>query len=147
VGLGERKYESTPIHDRQVILENDHVWLWYYPALKIVHHQMVQPPTSEEFRELLDKGADVIERNGAIKWLSDDRGNGLLRPDDEDWAKATWLPRVLRAGFKYWAIVLPAAAIGKLNMRRLATEHGRHGIVSRVEATPDPAFEWLRVQR
>ncbi len=40
---------------------------------------------------------------------------------------AEWLPRVLGAGFKYWAIVLPAGAIGKLNMRRLASQHASHG--------------------
>jgi hypothetical protein len=33
-----------------------------------------------------------------------------------EWADTVWLPRVLRAGFKFWAIVLPKAAIGKLNM-------------------------------
>lgn len=31
---------------------------------------------------------------------------------DEEWSDVTWLPRVLRGGFKYWAIVLPSAAIG-----------------------------------
>lgn len=132
--------------DRQIVLKNDHITLWYYPELKIVHHQMVQAPTSKEFRELLDKGAETLERFRAIKWMSDDRGNTLLRPDDEQWADKEWLPRVLRAGFKFWAIVLPEAAIGKLNMQRLAAQHGRHGILSRIESMPGPAFNWLRAQ-
>ena len=80
MGLSNKKYESDPLNERQVIHENEHVTLWYYPALKIVHHQMVQAPSSEEFRELLTKGTDTMERFGAIKWLSDDRGNALLRP-------------------------------------------------------------------
>jgi hypothetical protein len=129
-----------------VVLENDHITLWYYPELGIVHHQMVATPTSDEFRELLVRGAETLERHRAIKWMSDDRGNTLLRPDDEAWADSEWLPRVLRAGFKFWAIVLPAGAIGKLNMRRLASQHASHGIVSRIESMPRPAFEWLRAQ-
>ncbi|HWA78196.1 MAG TPA: hypothetical protein VG937_37930 [Polyangiaceae bacterium] len=144
--LSEKKYEPDSIYDRRVILQNDAITLWYYPELKIVHHQMVQAPASEEFRELLDKGAELLERFGAIKWLSDDRGNTLLRPQDEEWADSVWLPRVLRAGFKFWAIVLPMAAIGKLNMQRLATQHTRRGIVSRIESMPYPAFEWLKAQ-
>src|SRR6478735_2341063 len=144
MGLSETKRE--PNHERQSILSNEHISLWYYPGLKIVHHQMMQPPTSQEFRELLIKGTETMERFKAIKWMSDDRGNGLLRPDDEAWAQAEWLPRVLKAGFKFWAIVLPEAAIGKLNMQRLAAFHATHGIVSRVEATPAPAFTWLQAQ-
>jgi hypothetical protein len=146
VELGESKHELYPIHERDLLLQNDHIALWYYPELKIVHHEMVATPCSEEFRELLSRGADALERFGAIKWMSDDRGNTLLRPNDEEWADSEWLPRVLGAGFKYWAIVLPAAAIGKLNMRRLAHQHASHGIVSRIEAMPRPAFEWLRAQ-
>ena len=146
MGLSNKKYEPDPINERQLILENEHVTLWYYPGLKIVHHQMVEPPTSEEFKELLIKGTETLERFGAIKWLSDDLGNNLLKPQDEEWAQREWLPRVLRAGFKFWAIVLPNAAIGKLNMQRLATLHTQFGIVSRVETMPSPAFEWLKVQ-
>jgi len=145
VGLTD-KYETDPLHERQQILQNEHITLWYYPELKIVHHRMVAAPSSEELRELLTRGAETLERFGAIKWLSDDRGNSMLRPHDEEWADTEWLPRVLRAGFKYWAIVLPQAAIGKLNMNRIASQHLRRGIVSRIETLPLAAFEWLKSQ-
>lgn len=140
------KYETDPLHERQQILQNDRITLWYYPELKIVHHRMAAAPSSEELKELLTRGAETLERFGAIKWLSDDRGNSMLRPHDEEWADTEWLPRVLRAGFKYWAIVLPQAAIGKLNMHRIASQHLRRGIVSRIETLPLAAFEWLKSQ-
>jgi hypothetical protein len=146
VGRTERKYVRESFHERQLIVQNEHITLWYYPELKIIHHQMMEPPTSQEFRELLQKGAETLERFRATKWMSDDRGNTLLKPDDEAWAQKEWLPRVLRAGFKFWAIVLPAAAIGKLNMQRLANDHLRYGISTRIEAMPGPAFEWLKAQ-
>ena len=31
-------------------------------------------------------------------------------------------------------------------MQRLAAQHAQRGIVSRIEATPYPAFEWLTTQ-
>jgi hypothetical protein len=146
VEASDRHYHPDPAHGRQLILENEHVTLWYYPELKIVHHQMVQPPSSEEFRELLGTGAKTLERFGASKWLSDDRGNTLLKPHDEEWAATEWLPRVIAAGFKFWGIVLPMPAIGKLNMQRIASEHARRGIVSRIETMPQAAFDWLKAQ-
>lgn len=132
--------------DREVVLQNEHVTLWYYPELKIVHHQMMHSPPAETFRELLSEGAGLVERFRVSKWLSDDRGNTLLRPDEEKWANQVWLPRVLRGGFRYWAIVLPEAAIGKLNMRRLAAQHEQYGIVSHIASQPGKAFDWLKLQ-
>jgi len=147
VGVTDRQYEPDPIYQREQVLQNDHITLWYYPELEIVHHQMVHTPSSQEFRELLSKGAETLERHRAIKWLSDDRGNTLLRPQDEAWADTEWLPRVLRAGFRFWAIVLPMGAIGKLNMQRLAQQHAQRGIISTIQTMPYPAFEWLKAQK
>ena len=146
MGLPETEFDTelAPFNERQLILQNDSVVLWYYPELKMIHHRMVKTPTSEAFRELLSEGAYLVERFRAPKWLSDDRGNTVLRDFDEQWAQEEWLPRVLRGGFKYWAIVLPTAAIGKLNMRRLAADHARRGIISCVESTPERAFDWLQ---
>jgi hypothetical protein len=83
--------ELQSFHERKVIVENDAVTLWYYPSRLIVHHQMTKAPTSEQFRELLTKGADLVERHHAPKWLSDDRGNTVLREPDEQWAHSVWL--------------------------------------------------------
>lgn len=143
MALQKEKGSSTASPAREVVLQNPHVSLWYYPDLKLVHHQMLQAPPSEAFRDLLTHGADLVERFHASKWLSDDRANTLLRPDDEEWANKNWLPRVLRGGFKFWAIVLPQAAIGKLNMKRLASEHKADGITSFVDTDPARAFDWL----
>lgn len=142
----ESQFELGRLHNGDLILDNEYVTLWYYPELKIVHHRMHQMPDSTAFRELLSAGANVVERHRAPKWLSDDRNNTLLREQDEEWADQEWLPRVVNGGFKYWAIVLPTAAIGKLNMRRLAAQHAAHGITSAVLGTPEAAFSWLKAQ-
>jgi len=145
VGLPEKKgYRFASLNPRQVILETDSVVLWYYSELKIIHHEMLKMPDSETFRELLTQGANLVERHRATKWLSDDRGNTVLRDHDETWSEREWLPRVVRGGFKYWAIVLPKAAIGKLNMRRLAADHARRGVESFIVDTPEAAFRWLQ---
>lgn len=147
MGMPEKNpYDLTRLYNGSLILENEYVSLWYYPDHRIVHHQMHQMPDSKAFRELLTCGADIVERHRVPKWLSDDRQNTLLREQDEEWADREWLPRVVRGGFKYWAILLPAAAVGKLNMRRLAAQHAAHGITSAVLGTPEAAFQWLKAQ-
>lgn len=147
VGLPkELKVGFDPVYERQELIVTESVALCYYPELGIVHHQMLQMPDSATFRLLLTRGAEAVERHQAGKWLSDDRGNTFVRDVDAKWASTVWLPRVQAGGFRYWAIVLPEAAVGKLNMRRLTAEHARRGITSRIENTPEAAFRWLKAQ-
>jgi hypothetical protein len=47
------------------------------------------------------------------------------------------------AGWKYWAVVLPSDAIGKLNMNRFIKEYSRKGIITGVFDNPDEALNWI----
>jgi hypothetical protein len=109
----------------------------------MVHHEMHKIPSSEAFRGLLLRGAELVEQHGATKWLSDDRQNTVVREPDAEWADTVWAPRVLKAGFMFWCIVLPTAAIGKLNMRRFAGEYRKRGLTANVVDDPAAAFAWL----
>ncbi|MFO0552343.1 MAG: hypothetical protein U0271_28405 [Polyangiaceae bacterium] len=128
----------------RVQLENEFVTLWYHPAGKIVHHKIHKPVTGALFREALERGVEIFERHGAQKWLSDDRGNGALHPDDSNWATTVWSPRVVAAGWAYWAIVLPDAALGRVNMKRFVNIYSDMGVSVRIYSTPEEALVWLR---
>jgi len=136
--------QSHDINGGRLILQTEAVSLWYHAASGIVHHRLETIPDSESFRALLLAGAELLERERAQKWLSDDRKNLVVREHDAAWAKQVWLPRVLRSGFKHWAIVLPTAAIGKLNMRRFAAENSKLGLNVNAIDNPETAFDWLR---
>jgi len=128
----------------RVVLENKWATLWYHPAEKIVHHEIHEPIVGKPFRELLTKGAELFEERHADKWLSDDRGNTALHPDDSKWAIEEWSPRVIKAGWKYWAIVMPDAALGKLNMKRFIVMYRDLGVEVDVFGSPDEALAWLK---
>ena len=79
---------------------------------------------------------DVLQKNRAQKWLSDDRANAVLRPEDVDWSHQFWFPQTVQAGWKYWAIVQPEKVVGQVTMKGLATEYGRQGVTSRTFTDP-----------
>jgi hypothetical protein len=126
------------------VLENEDLSLWYHPRHGIVHHQLHKVPSSAALREMLTKGAELIEKWSAKKWLSDDTKNTVIRPADGEWGDANWAPRVIRAGFAYWGIVLPLVAIGKLNMQRFASEYRQRGVTVHVVDNAEAAFSWLK---
>ncbi len=128
------------------ILENEQATLWYHPDKKIVHHQFHQFIYGQAFRDVLTRGAEIFEQYGAQKWLSDDTGNSALTKEDSDWALNEWQPRIMAAGWKYWAIVMPEKIIGQMNMKRWAKTYGEKGITVEMFSDPDAAMRWLESQ-
>lgn len=128
----------------RTILANDCATLVYHVQHKIVHHTIHKPVLGAAFRDVLTRGVELLEQRGANKWLSDDRGNGALRPDDGKWAMEVWSKRAIAAGWKYWAIVMPDAGLGKANMRRFIREYADQGVTVQIFGSPEEALSWLK---
>jgi hypothetical protein len=127
----------------QVILENDDAILWYHSETKIIHHYLKRYVYGKALHIVLEIGAKALEANRATKWLSDDRNNSALSPDDEVWGNEVWFPRALRAGWKHWAIVQPEKVVGQLNMRRFKESYSKSGLNAQMFSDPEQAKKWL----
>jgi hypothetical protein len=130
----------------QTLLDNERASLWYYPNKKIIHHQFRTFVYGREFRDVLETGLEAFERFGARKWLSDDRGSSAPTEEDVQWASNDWAPRVMAAGWKYWAIVMPEKVIGQLSLRRWIKMYAEKGVTVRAFTSPDEALAWLETQ-
>ncbi len=80
------------------ILDDANISMWYYPETKILHHQVHQFFCGKPFRDALSKGAEIFEKYGAQKWLSDDRAIPALSKEDLEWGDRDWFPRVAKCG-------------------------------------------------
>lgn len=125
------------------ILDNETITIFYHTDKKIVHHEMHRYIHDEEFRKALTTGLDAMKKYGAVKWLSDDRKNPVLKPSDLDWSRNEWVPQVLNTGWKYWAIVLPEDFIGKVRMEKTGKELSEKGLTVNYFHDPDEAMRWL----
>lgn len=125
------------------VMDNENASLWFHPESGIVHHKFKKYMWGDAFKEVLDKGLEQMKEHGATKWLSDDRANSALRPEDGAWANDDWTPRVLAAGWKYWAIVLPQNVIGRMNMQQFIDQQSQAGVTVRVFSDPNEALSWL----
>ncbi len=125
------------------IIENDHVTLMYHTDTKIVHHIFHQTVQGEVFRHALETGLEVFKKYEAHKWLSDDRKNSALPEDDTEWAKTNWFPRVLQAGWQYWALVWPPSTVAKLNLKEFIDTYQPFGLRVMVFNDDKPAMKWL----
>lgn len=128
----------------QQIMDNGYGRLFYYGSPRIVYHEIYRPISGKPLRELLEKGLEVMEKNRAIKWLSDDRANSATTPEDQQWAVDVWMPRALRLGWQYWGLVVPEDLYGRMAMREMMLQFHEMGLKRAMVFTdPDEAWDWL----
>jgi len=128
---------------KEVLIDNEYVSLWVYPEARIVHHKIKQTMPPGVFPGLLRAGAEWLVKNRAIKWLSDDTNNVLVSQEDNEWGDKNWAPKVVFAGFRYWAVVMPEDKRGKTQMQRFVEENQERGITVRVFKAVEDALNWL----
>ena len=126
------------------VVENEFITLWYHPDHKIVHHKFHKKTIyGDPLRNAFNEGVALLQKHGANKWLSDDRENIIFRGEDVEWLLKDWFPRAVQSGWKYWALVNPEQAIGKLNMEQFTKDYTKQGITVKFFKNPDDAKEWL----
>jgi hypothetical protein len=128
------------------ILDTPQITIRCYPETKIVHHQMHGYCHGKDFRDALMAGVDAMRRYGADKWLSDDRELPVLDSDDREWGEEFWAPEVLKAGWRYWAIVQPARALARVRMEERGGAFAKRGVTVKYFTEPDEALRWLQSQ-
>jgi hypothetical protein len=125
------------------VCTNEYATLVYHADKKIVHHTFHQPIGGDEFRSILNMGAETLREHGASKWLSDDRNNASLSQEDTDWSINDWFPRSVQAGWKYWALVVPPNILAQLNLKEFVDLYYEKGLRIMVFTEPEEAMEWL----
>lgn len=140
IGVEALQLESSARH---VVFESEQIGVWCYPKWRLVYHQIHQRCHGAPFRSALLAGAQAMQQYKAISWLSDDRLNGAMPSEDEEWGASMWFPQAKAAGWKYWGLVLPDKAVGKLFARRLVQAYRERGIEVQIFEEPRAAAEWL----
>ncbi|HEX2621000.1 MAG TPA: hypothetical protein VHL11_12655 [Phototrophicaceae bacterium] len=130
---------------RRTVLSNEYFDLFYHEEDKIIHHVFKEKLDSENFPKVLLAGTEVLKTNGAIKWLSDNRRHTIeLTDEDNAWANNVWFPQTMRAGWKYWAIVVPDSIVNRADLVRYVNSFHGKGIKVQVFTDDQKALDWLK---
>ena len=75
------------------------------------------------YRAALDKSLELVKKHKARRWLGIMlEANGVMAPEDAAWLKDDWFPRLLAAGGRRFAVVLPGPALSALQLNRIKRE-------------------------
>jgi hypothetical protein len=126
------------------VLDDEFMSLWYHPQTGIVHHRINGYLVQGGFRKLLDASAELLESRRATKYLSDDRNNVVVDPEDIKWADDNWYPRAIKAGLRRWALVLPATMVGTLQAKSILDKRRKQGLDVEGFDGIEAALAWLQ---
>lgn len=131
---------------RETIISTPRMSLYFHPVEKVIHHEMHSYPGLDTLEQVLLGGLEVMKERNAVKWLSDDRKGGALPKSHHEWGDTVWAPQAAKAGWRYWALLPPADALGSANMKRLVKVYAKRGIVVEMFGDTEEAMDWLRRQ-
>jgi hypothetical protein len=132
--------------DRETIHDNEFISIYYYPDKKIIHHEFHKRASGQILQDAFTAGADLMEKTSCQKWLSDDRKNSVYAEEDRNWSANNFRPRIIKAGMKFWAILLPEKAMGQLNMKTVIAEYAEKGVTIQIFEDAIEAMKWLESQ-
>lgn len=125
------------------LINNKYAHLVFYTDEKIIHHTFHKELDSETLRHVLNTGIDLLNQYEATKWLSDNRAIEPHSENDTNWINNDWLPRVIAAGWKYWALVVPDDVMAQMNMVEFVNMFYDRGVRVMVSSDLDEARTWL----
>lgn len=129
------------------VIDNEFASLVVFPEEGIVHHTFKKVIGGEEFRNVLNTGTEMMRKYGGSKWLSDDRENSALSPEDTTWSMINWFPRAKAAGWKIWALVVPDNILAQMNLKEFVDSYYEQGLRIMVFVDPVEARAWLDEQK
>jgi len=128
----------------EIIFDSEYITVVYHPDTKIVHHTIHKTVPFPILTAATDAGTEALARYGASKWLSDDRKNTALSPESYEYALSDWGVRTVKAGWKYWALVVPEELSGRLDMVRMVELCYNLGVRVMVFTDLEKAELWLK---
>ncbi len=127
------------------IYNSDYISVEYWAEKELIQHKIHKPISGEleMFKEALNAGTDALEKYKITKWLSDDRNNDALTPEGNEWSFNNWQPRTIKAGWKYWAAVVPQDLMAAGTLVPVIDELYKVGLRMMTFTDTEKALQWL----
>lgn len=125
-----------------VLHESPNAKVEWLEAEKVILKKFTGFIHDQELRSAFNAGYEKLQQEHGTKWLSDNRGLPVYKHEDTEWINNDWFPRMLKAGWKYWALVEPESAIGAMTMKNFKF-YVERGIVLQTFKSVEEALQWL----
>jgi hypothetical protein len=89
------------------------------------------------------RALDPIREKRALGYLSDTRKIKVIVHTDQAWANEVWIPLLVAAGVKRFALVTAASGLGKMNVEDVIDLVDNRGVLMQGFSSLADARQWL----
>jgi hypothetical protein len=132
---------AAPVGD--LYLDQPWVSIRWDGVHQCVHTEWKAFANSGEFRTALMRALDAIRDKRAIAYLSDTRKVRVIVYDDQVWAHEVWVPLLVDAGVKRFALITAASGLGRANVEDVIAMVDNRGLLMRGFDSLEKARTWL----
>lgn len=89
----------------------------------------------EDFKSsVYDIGMDFAQKNGVTTWIVDNSNSqGVYKKEVQTFIESTVAPTCARIGIRFFFVVLPQSALGKLSAKKVAKINGEQTSMQTIE--------------
>jgi hypothetical protein len=98
---------------------------------------------STEFALLLEAGLRALKQYHGSRWLADCRNMKVIEQADQEWLDRSWFPRMLDAGLRRMAVLMPKNTVARMNVENVLGRVPGTKLEVAYFATVRAAREWL----
>ena len=117
------------------------------PVAATVHVEWEGWADSTQFPILLEAGLRALTEHRGSRWLADCRRRRVIKPVDQIWSDQVFIPRLVAAGLKRFAVVLPTSGLAGTNLKASWEPWRQAGLDVGYFATVEEARKWLTEPR
>lgn len=126
------------------LYDSEYITVEYWEDKKLIYHVVHKPFSGqlETFKAALNSGTEALEKYQVHKWLSDNRKSDQFTEEGREWF-SEWQPRTIKAGWKYWATIVPQDLAAAGTLMPIIEQLYKFGLRMMVFTNVEEALEWL----
>jgi hypothetical protein len=137
--------KKTVIMEKVIVSKNEYAEIVYMPELKLAQITWEGTVPSEEYRKTFSAAIEYTETHDFVNFVSDAREQGVVSTDDRKWFQKVIVPKAVKQGLKYGAVVIKKEPFKKYYMNAILRILNRKSNISmRIFYDYDEAIVWLK---
>lgn len=117
--------------------------LRWEPVLRAVYIEWQGWADPAEFAAALEAGLGALVDHRGSRWLADCRDMKAIQQSDQEWLDRSWFPRIIAAGLRRMAVVIPKSGLAMTNLEDIIRKVPADKIAVAFFATVAEAEGWL----
>lgn len=96
-----------------------------------------------EFAAALEAGLGALIEHRGSRWLADCRDMKAIQLSDQEWLDRSWFPRMIAAGLRRMAVVIPKSGLAMTNLEDIMSKVPGNKVDVAWFATVIEAEQWI----